>query len=116
MRGDLVVSENNCTNLWCDYLHTQFDLAHLLSELGFEIVQAVVVYIIWKKYIKPRWFAKAHQQFDETHGLTHKEDTHGGAPDLPGVDGGSDVRAAYPDQPPLTVGASTETAWRQADG
>lgn len=66
-----------CTTFVCDYLHTQFDPAHLLSELGFsvlfEAIQAVVIYVVWRKFIKPRWFAQAHQQFDEAHGLTHED-------------------------------------------
>lgn len=72
------MSEYPCTTLWCDYYHTQVDPAHVLSELGFsivfEILQAVVIYVLWRKFIKPRWFAKAHIEFDEEHGLTHKGD------------------------------------------
>jgi hypothetical protein len=70
-----VADATTCTTFLCDYVHTQFDPAHLLSELGFsivfEIIEAVVIYVLWRKFIKPRWFAQAHRQFDEEHGLNH---------------------------------------------
>jgi hypothetical protein len=66
------------TPFWQDYWSVQTDPAHLLSELGFSIlfeaIQAVVIYVLWRKVIKPRWFAQAHEQFDAAHGLTHVEE------------------------------------------
>ena len=64
--------------LWQDYLSTQFDPAHLLSELGFtiafEILQLVLWVWLWHKVIKPRWFAQAHAAIDAEHGVEHHED------------------------------------------
>lgn len=68
----------NCTNLWCDYISTQFDPAHILSELGFsivfEILQVVVVVWLWRKVVKPRIFAQVHQEIDAEHDITHHGD------------------------------------------
>lgn len=75
---------------WQDYLSVQFDPAHLLSELGFSLVfealQFVLLVILWRKVVKPRWFAKAHENFDQSHGLSHQERHDGNLPDLRGGD------------------------------
>jgi ABC-type nickel/cobalt efflux system permease component RcnA len=67
-----------CTSLWCDYLSTQFDPAHLLSELGFTIIfDLILVWLVWGKLIKPyldKRVNQAHTDFDTDHGITHHED------------------------------------------
>lgn len=68
----------NCTNLWCDYVSTQFDPAHLLSELGFTIIfDLILIWLVWGKLIKPylrRQFEKQHEELDQEHGIVHNED------------------------------------------
>jgi hypothetical protein len=61
-------------SLWQDYLSTQFDPAHILSELGFslvfELIQLVFIAYFWKRVIKPR----LHAEVDEDHGIVHHRD------------------------------------------
>lgn len=54
--------------MWRDYLSVQFDPAHLLSETGFELVQAVFGVVIWRRFVKPR----LHKRFDQEHGVDHE--------------------------------------------
>lgn len=71
------MSEASCTTFWCDYIQTQFDPAHLLSELGFtvafELVQLVLIALLYKKVIRP-YLDSRHRLFDQEHGLTHEGD------------------------------------------
>jgi hypothetical protein len=70
-------------NLWCDYVHTQFDPAHLLSELGFTIVfDFVLLWLVWGKILKPRIMKQVHAELDAEHGITHEDhDTSTSNPD-----------------------------------
>lgn len=55
--------------LWQDYLSTQFDPAHLLSEVGFTVVFELLqlaAFAVWAK--------RLHRRFDATHNLTHEEE------------------------------------------
>lgn len=63
----------NC-NLWCDYVATQFDPAHLLSELGFTIVfDFILLWLVWGKILKPRIMKQVHKELDAEHGITHED-------------------------------------------
>ncbi len=68
----------SCTTLWCDYVATQFDPAHLLSELGFTLVFTLVELLIWRKLIKPRIMnaikREVHTEIDTEHGIVHHGD------------------------------------------
>lgn len=61
-----------------DYLHTQFDPAHLLSELGFTLVFDLLLIplflLAYKKLIKPLIVKDLHEAMDEEHGIEHHED------------------------------------------
>ncbi len=61
--------------MWHDYLRTQFDPAHLLSELGFsmvfELAQVAFLAMVWRRTGWQR-ITKAHVQFDTEHNLTHE--------------------------------------------
>ena len=63
--------------LWQDYLQTQFDPAHLLSELGFTVVfDFLIGWFFWGKLIKPyldRRTAQIHQEIDAEHGVTPQD-------------------------------------------
>jgi hypothetical protein len=67
----------SCTTVWCDYLHTQFDAAHILSELGFTIVfDLVLLFLVWGKVIKPfltRKLSKLHDDLDAEHHVEHHD-------------------------------------------
>lgn len=69
---------SHCTNFWCDYVSTQFDPAHILSELGFtivfELVQIVLVLWLWRKIVKPLIFRQVHKQIDAEHNIVHHDD------------------------------------------
>lgn len=57
--------------MWHDYLSVQFDPAHLLSELMFELAQFAALAVLWPRFIRPR-LRKAHRRFDQDHNLTHE--------------------------------------------
>jgi hypothetical protein len=60
--------------LWKDYLQTQFDPAHLLSETGFTVVFDVVLgWLVWGKILKPRLVKSVHKEIDAEHGVNHEE-------------------------------------------
>lgn len=62
-------------SLWQDYLQTQFDPAHLLSETGFTIVFDVIIgWLIWGKILKPRLMKEVHKEIDAEHGVTHERE------------------------------------------
>ena len=73
----MIIAEagSRCHDLLCDYLSTQFDPAHILSELGFTIVfDLILIWLVWGKLIKPyinRKVQRAHQELDEEHGVEH---------------------------------------------
>lgn len=56
-----------CTTFVCDYVSTQFDPAHLLSELGFTVVFELVQLFLWVRLLRPR----LHRRFDREHGIEH---------------------------------------------
>lgn len=68
---------SSCATFLCDYLHTQFDPAHLLSETVFSLVQDVVIgFLLWGKGIKPylaRREERLHQQLDAEHHVEHHD-------------------------------------------
>jgi hypothetical protein len=53
-------------SFWQDYLNTQFDPAHLLSELGFTVIfDVILIFLVWGKIVKPYIKAKLDQAHDE---------------------------------------------------
>lgn len=60
-----------------DYLEVQFDPAHLLAELGFNLVfDFLVLWLIWGRIIKPyvaSKLAQQHEELDVEHGVDHDE-------------------------------------------
>lgn len=59
--------------LWKDYLQTQFDYAHLLSETGFTIVfDGIIGWLVWGKILKPRIMKQVHTEIDTEHGVSHE--------------------------------------------
>jgi hypothetical protein len=72
----LVNEAGQHVSLWQDYLNTQFDPAHLLSELGFTVFfDLLVVFVIWGKFLKPRLFKQIHDELDAEHGVTHEPES-----------------------------------------
>lgn len=69
---------SQCTTFLCDYVSTQFDPAHLLSELGFslvfELLQLVLIVWLWRRVIKPRLTTQIHTEVDQEHGIVHHND------------------------------------------
>lgn len=63
--------------LWQDYLATQFDPAHLLSELGFTLVFDGILAVLWRRVLKPRLIRRtideAHHEIDASHGMAHPD-------------------------------------------
>lgn len=60
-------------SLWQDYLATQFDPAHLLSELGFTLVFDGLLAVLWRRLLKPRLIRQAHREIDASHGMAHPD-------------------------------------------
>lgn len=57
-------------NFWQEYLHIQFDPAHLLAELGFTLVFDLMAWLLVKKLVNKilwRW----HLELDKEHGVEH---------------------------------------------
>lgn len=60
------------SGLWHEYLHVQFDPAHLLAELGFTLAFDLAAWLLMKKLLTKilwRW----HLDIDREHGVPHKE-------------------------------------------
>lgn len=75
MLTTLAEEATNNLPLWKDYLQTQFDPAHLLSETGFTIVFDVVLgWFAWGKILKPRLMKQVHQEIDKEHGVDHERE------------------------------------------
>lgn len=63
--------EATTMNFWQEYLHVQFDPAHLLAELGFTLAFDLVAWLFIKKLFHKvllRW----HLELDKEHGIEHK--------------------------------------------
>lgn len=98
---------SHCTTFWCDYVSTQFDPAHLLSELGFtiifELLQVIVIVVLWRKAIKPlieRRINKVHAELDAEHHVVHHDHTEGEKPKQPEFHYDSDMVMRFQPFPP----------------
>jgi len=55
--------------IWTEFIHVAFDLAHMLAEFFWNIVFVLATYLI----TKARALKTAHKYIDEKHGLSHRE-------------------------------------------
>ena len=55
--------------LWTEFTHVAFDLAHMLAEFFWNIVFIVSTYLI----TKARTLRNAHKYIDAKHGINHEE-------------------------------------------
>lgn len=65
------MDHTTCASFVCDYLQTQFDPAHLLSELGFELAQVLLIGLLWRRVLKPKLIRSVHAEIDQEHGTDH---------------------------------------------
>lgn len=70
-----ILADSDTGSLFHQWMSVQFDYAHLLSELGFsiafEIVQIILITLLWKKVLKPKFIKEVHEEIDAEHGVDH---------------------------------------------
>ena len=73
----LAAGDHGAQTFWEEAWQIFSDPAHILAELGWTIIQDVILVwllygTLWKKVILPR----LHEKFDKEHSITHHDHDH----------------------------------------